>query len=66
MNWQLLVVMLLIVAASLYLVRQTWRTWAGKKSGCGGGCACASKPKPGAEPALIAPEQLTRRLRQSG
>jgi hypothetical protein len=33
--------LLLVIAAGAFLVRQTWRGWAGGKSscgGCGGGC----------------------------
>jgi hypothetical protein len=64
-NGQLLIVMVLVAAASLFLVRQTWRAWAGRKAGCGGGCGCASKPNSRQEAPLIAPEQLTQRLRQT-
>ena len=39
MDWQLVVVGLIVAASCWYLVRQTWRSWSGKKSGCAG-CSC--------------------------
>ncbi len=39
MDWQLLLVALLVVLALLYLGRQTLRTWRGKGGGCGS-CKC--------------------------
>jgi len=57
-------VSLAVAAAGVYLVRQTWRAWKVRRSGCGG-CGCAGKP--GAEShglaALIPPEQLSVRAR---
>jgi hypothetical protein len=41
MDWQLLVVVVLVLLALLYLGRQTLRTWRGKGAGCGG-CKCPS------------------------
>jgi hypothetical protein len=41
MDWQLLVVVLLVALALLYLGRQTLRTWRGRSAGCGG-CKCPS------------------------
>jgi hypothetical protein len=41
MDGQLIVVLLLVIAAGAFLVFQTWRGWAKGKSscgGCGGGC----------------------------
>jgi hypothetical protein len=62
MNWQLVLVVLFVAAASAYLLRQVWRSLRGGKSACGGGCGCASaKPAPGES--LISSEQLTIRLR---
>jgi len=65
---QLLIVGLLVALSALYVGRQTWRTWFGKKGeGCGGGCGCAAKPRsaPSSEPTeLITINQLTMRLRQ--
>lgn len=65
MDWQLLFALGLVVAAVVYLFRQTWRAWAGKKAGCGGGCGCADKPRKTSDAPLIAPEQLLSRLKQS-
>jgi hypothetical protein len=44
MNWQLIVVMLLVSAAGLYLANSAWQLWYGTSKGCGGGCKC-DKPK---------------------
>jgi hypothetical protein len=66
MNGQLLLVALIVAGAACYLARQTWRSWGGKKSGCGG-CGCGSSVAPGADDGqarLISPEQLTLRLRR--
>jgi hypothetical protein len=51
MDWQLLAVDLLILAAALYLARQAWRTWRGRGKGCGG-CGGAKKA-PAARPGAI-------------
>lgn len=65
MNGQLLITSLLVAAAAGYLVRQSWRTWFGRKAGCGGSCGCSSKtnhPSAANGPvAFIAPDQLTLR-----
>jgi hypothetical protein len=65
MDWQLVVVGLAVAAALGYLVRQSWRTWAARKGGCGGGCGCAKAPAEEANGTvtIIPSEQLTRRLR---
>jgi len=61
-DWQLLVVAPILVAAIAYLGRQTWRTWRGRKAGCGGCGSCgAETPAPAA---LIPPEQLMLRSRR--
>jgi len=39
MDWQLVVVGLIVAASCVYLARQTWRSWTGRKSGCTG-CSC--------------------------
>jgi hypothetical protein len=41
MDWQLLLVVVLVMLALLYLGRQTLRAWHGKSAGCGG-CKCPS------------------------
>jgi hypothetical protein len=66
MTWQLLLVMLIVAGAACYLARQTWRSWGGKKSGCGGSCGCAGRPTSSASnsPTLIPAEQLTLRRRE--
>ncbi len=67
MNWQLLLAGVIILAATAYLVRQSWRTWFGAKSGCGGGCACHSKksaaPADAPSTTIIPAHELTRRIR---
>ncbi len=67
MDWQLVVVGLIVAASCWYLVRQTWRSWSGKKAGCSG-CSCksaapATNQGEGHGPAvtLIPPDQLTLR-----
>jgi hypothetical protein len=65
-----LVVLALVLAAG-YLGRRAWRTW-GARSGCSGGCGCASPargPADGRDRAavtLIPPERLTLRTRPPG
>jgi hypothetical protein len=65
-EWQLFTVGMLVLAAAWYLGRQTWRSWRGNKSACGGGCACASKGEATGtgQNALITGDQLTARLRR--
>jgi hypothetical protein len=66
MDWQLWAVGVLVALAAAYLGRQTWRTWAGNKAGCGG-CKCDGAPKTstenGARVSLIPPEQVRLRRR---
>ncbi|MBX9627349.1 MAG: FeoB-associated Cys-rich membrane protein [Gemmataceae bacterium] len=49
---QLTVTLIVVGLAAGYVARATWRTWAGRKSGCGSGCgSCsAAKPQPPADP----------------
>jgi hypothetical protein len=61
MNWQLLAVILIVSCAALYLARQTWQSFAGRKGSCGGGCGCSSKPPVDEACALISPQQITLR-----
>lgn len=66
MDWQALVVGVLIVAAISYLARQTWRTWFGSKGGCSGGCSCPGKKaeaKTESPTTLISVNELTQRIR---
>jgi hypothetical protein len=66
MDWQLPLVVVIVAGAAGYLSRQAWRTWSGKKSGCGGGCGCGKTGAPSTSngsAALIPPEQLTLRHR---
>jgi hypothetical protein len=44
MDWQLLIVGVLVMLALVYLGRQTLRTWRGRRAGCGG-CKCPSTAK---------------------
>lgn len=66
MDWQLTTVAVLVMAALAYLGRQTWRTWFGRKSGCGGGCGCSKPAERNGQAALIPAEQLTLRRRERG
>lgn len=64
MDWQLLLVAVLVVLALFYLGRQTLRTWRGKGGGCSG-CKCpstAKSPSDAAAETLIPIDQV--RLRQ--
>jgi len=63
MNWQLAVTIVFVAIAGLYLVRRSWRTWFGRKAGCGGGCGCASKPSETVS-ALISTDQMLARIKQ--
>ncbi|HWG47735.1 MAG TPA: hypothetical protein VN688_33535 [Gemmataceae bacterium] len=66
MDWQLLIVVVLVILALLYLGRQTLRTWRGKGSSCGG-CKCpntAKKPNSATTTETLIPiEQVTLRRR---
>ena len=66
MDWQLAIVLLIVVMAAVYLVRQTWRAWSGASAGCRGGCGCARIPEPPeGKVTLIPADQLTLRRRES-
>jgi hypothetical protein len=62
MDGQLIAAGVIVCGAVFYLARQTWRTWAGRSSGCSKGCACGDKKT---QPAgkLIPAEELTLRMR---
>jgi hypothetical protein len=67
MNWQWLAVGISVTLASLYLARQSWRTWSGRKSGCGS-CSCASKtavPKTAGMATFIPSSELMVRSRRN-
>jgi len=70
MNWQLPLVALIIALSVTYLAFQSYRTWRGRKAGCGGGCSCATTPQKNPLPdgvvALIPIEELTLRRRPAG
>jgi len=66
MNWQLMVVAVLLVLATGYLAYRSWRTWFGKgKVGCGGSCGCGKRETAPARQGatLISEDQLLSRLR---
>ena len=44
MEWQLIAVLLALAAAVGYLVRASWKTWFGRKAGCGSACGGCAKP----------------------
>jgi hypothetical protein len=66
-DWQLVLVGLVVAVAVAYLGRRAWRTWRGLGSGCGG-CKCSnSHPPATATPPqthFIPVEQLNLRLRE--
>jgi hypothetical protein len=71
MDWQLPLVGVCVALAAAYLANQTWRTWRGRRPGCGGGCAggCGSdsaspSQKKTSADSLVSVDQLTARLRQ--
>jgi hypothetical protein len=62
MNWQLIAVIVIVSAASLYLARQTWSAFIGRKGGCASGCGCSTKATPtNGDSSLIAPQEITLR-----
>ena len=66
MVWQLVIVAVIVAAAAWYIARATWRTWSGRKSGCGGGCGCGSKTAAEQKGTVIPVEQITLRRRGPG
>ena len=70
MDWQLAIVVMIVAAASFYLGRRGWRTWFGRKAGCGGSCSCTNtsasgNSTPSETPVvLIPPDQI--HLRRPG
>jgi hypothetical protein len=67
MDWQLLIVGMVVLLALAYLGRRTLRAWRGKGAGCGGGCKCPSTAQTsdatGTAHTLIPVEQVTLRRR---
>jgi hypothetical protein len=45
-DWQLAATLALVGLAAAYIARTTWKTWTGKKSGCGSGCGKCTTPEP--------------------
>jgi hypothetical protein len=43
---QLAAVVVIVGLAAGYVARATWRTFAGKKAGCGSGCGKCAAPAP--------------------
>jgi hypothetical protein len=43
---QLAVTYLIVGAAAALVLRSAWRTWTGKKAGCGTGCEKCGAPAP--------------------
>ena len=62
MNWQLPIVVMIVLAAVAYLARRTWRSLTGRKAGGCGGCGCARAPE--STGTLIPAEQLRLRRRE--
>jgi hypothetical protein len=46
MELQLIAVVVIVAAAAAFLIRATWKTWTGKKSGCVSGCGKCGTPAP--------------------
>jgi len=68
-DWQLVMVTLMVLVAAVYLGHRSWRTWRVSKSGCAGSCGCASKDKAAesnGHATLIPSEHLTLRRRGPG
>jgi hypothetical protein len=65
MDWQLIAVSGIVLVAAGYLLRQTWRTWSGRKAGCGG-CGCAKEQSANATPAALIPAEQLRLRRRTG
>ena len=65
MEVQLVLTGLIVGLAALYLARRSWRTWSGRRAGCGKGCGdgCAA-PKEETPATFIPSSQLTLRSRQ--
>jgi hypothetical protein len=64
MEWQLLVVGVIVAGAACYLGRQAWRSWFGRQSGCGGcGCASTSAAPANGQASIPPVQQLTLRRR---
>lgn len=55
---QLAVVAGLITLAVAYLVRSSWRTLAGSKSGCGSACGKCAAPAPASVPGRVSLPQV--------
>jgi hypothetical protein len=64
MSWQLPIVLLIVLAATAYLARRTWRSLTGRKAGGCAGCGGATSAPPQEQRTLIPEEQLTLRLRR--
>jgi len=64
MNWQLVLVIVCVVAAAAYVARATWRTWHPKPGACGGGCGSGCATAAPTTETLIPVEQLTVRRRR--
>ena len=64
MDWQLLLVIALVMLALLYLGRQMLRSWRGKGAGCGG-CKCSgSTPTATSTPETLIPVDQVRLRRR--
>jgi hypothetical protein len=57
MDWQLIPVTVVVVAAIAYLCRELYQSWRGQKAGCAGRCQCPNKDNI----TWIATDQLTLR-----
>jgi hypothetical protein len=62
MDWQLPLALMIVLAATLYLGRRTWRTWSKRTRGCGG-CGCSVKSTAAEGETLIPAGQLQLRIR---
>lgn len=60
MDWQFLLVIVLLTLALIYLGRQTLRTWSGKGGGCGGCKHHTAASRPNNEAQTLIPQEQVR------
>ena len=44
---QLIIALVMVALAAAYVARSAWKTWFGKKAGCGSGCGKCAAPASG-------------------
>jgi hypothetical protein len=61
MDFQLIMVWVLVAAAAIYIVRSLWKSLLGSGKGCGSGCGKCATTKNDEKPGRIPLEQLKTR-----